>query len=58
MELALVGAVFALLAVAGYFAVVHFVRARQQKRLKPLLGVAETRETLRAAAQESDMENA
>lgn len=59
MELVLVGAFSALIVITAYFAGIHYARKREQKKLTPLLGVAETTETLRAAAAEKgDMENA
>jgi hypothetical protein len=59
MEYLLGGAVFAFLAITGYFTIIHFVRKRTDAKLKPLLGVAETTETIEAERRERGyMENA
>jgi len=58
MENLLVGAVVALVLIAGYFTAVHFMRKRADAKLKPLLGVAETTETIEAERRERGyMEN-
>lgn len=47
------------MAIAGFFTIVHFVRKRTDAKLSPLLGVAETTETIEAERRERGyMENA
>lgn len=59
MDYLLGGAVFAVLAVAAYMTLIHFARKRTDAKLSPLLGVAETTETIEAERREREyMENA